>query len=129
MKTFTKKAVMAAIIAVVSVLVISCGTTREITVDRNIPKKESAVVFFPDTFIVQRFNGEDVSKKWKSGFLQFGVQVTVPAGESKIDFDLYSDWGHRVFRVKDLEVIYNFEAGKTYTLTFVPQKDGDWDGK
>ncbi|GHV21897.1 hypothetical protein FACS189494_07950 [Spirochaetia bacterium] len=121
MKTFTKRAALAALIAAVSVLAMSCSTTKDITVDNAVPQEESAVVFFPSTILVQRFNGEDVSKKWNT---RYSVRVRIPAGESKIEFDLY-DPGHnirgRVFRAKDLTVIYNFEAAKKYTLTFTTQ--------
>jgi len=118
-----------AFIVISAVSLIGCFSTPpgNITIDPNLPKEEAAVVIFHDTIYVKEYNGIDVESEW---YLKDGLRrviATIPTGETHLLFDIYASFERGnttyTFRPKDLELKFNFEAGKEYTVSLYASKN------
>jgi len=107
---------------------VSAGKT---TINPDLPKEKAAVVIFNRGLYVKEYNGIDVEDAWyPKGNLRH-MTVTMPAGETRLLFDMHVQFqrGNTIysFRPKDLELKFNFEAGKEYTVgVFASKNEGNF---
>jgi len=91
-----------------------------LTMDPNLPVEEAAVVVFGEAIYVKEYNGIDVEKAWYPKDRTREMTITVPAGEAHLLFDIYASWSRGnttySFKPKDMELKFDFEAGKEYTV-------------
>jgi len=99
----------------------------EITIDTNLPAEESAVVIFSESILVKEYNGIDVKDAWYPKDRTRKMTITMPAGEAHLLFDIYASWSrgqvNYYFEPKDVELKFNFEAGKEYTVSLYAGKN------
>jgi hypothetical protein len=97
-------------------LVMSCATSHMITIDETVPKNESAVVLFDHGVKVRTFNNVDVFDAWygRGWWTADSAKITVPAGEAKIEYDVYLKNNDVTYEADNLNLTYTFEAGKEY---------------
>ena len=97
-------------------------SARKITYDESVPPEKSALVVFSDIIRVRSYNGIDVGKAWYPKGKNRINKVTLPAGDTSIQFDLNAsvEVGNIIYYInqKDLELRFDFEAGKEYTVAF-----------
>lgn len=103
----------------------------KIAVDPDLPKENAAVVIFNDTINVKEYNGIDVREEWYPKGKWRRVTATMPGGETQFLFDINANFyrGNTTytFRPKDLELKFNFEAGKEYTVAlYVTKNEGSF---
>jgi len=115
-----------AFIALLAVSLTGCfslfGTRPGVTtIDPNLPIEQSAVVVFTNTMYVKEYNGINVEKEWYPKDKLRKMTVTMPAGETHLLFDIYTSFDRRntiyTFTPKDIELKFDFEAGKKYTVS------------
>ena len=122
------------IIALFAFLAISSSASAppgKITLDPGLPLEESAVVVFHSSICVKEYNGIGVENEWYPKDKLRKMTITMPAGETHLLFDIYASFDRRnttyTFRPKDLELKFNFEAGKEYTVSIYASKnEGDF---
>jgi hypothetical protein len=125
----TKYAAAAAAVCA-ALLVLGCGTIAAsiarqasagtIVYDQSLPPEESTLVAFGDTIYVMEYNGIAVREAWYPDGKYRINRVTLPAGETSILFDYRStvrqgDYTYTL-RGNGIELRFNFEAGKEYTV-------------
>ena len=122
---FTLHGVTILVITLFAFLAISSATTRApspgfITVDPDLPLEQSTVVKIYSYIFVAEYNGINVSDEWYPNGEWRNVTVTMPAGETHLLFDMNRRFsrGNTTYtlRLKDMELKFNFEAGKEYTV-------------
>jgi hypothetical protein len=126
MKHFNgKKLVSLGFIAAMALLATSCiSIPHKINFDDTVPKEETTVVLFAEGIHVLALNGVDVDEAWygSSYWSNESANVTLPAGETDVEYDLYyvqsNGQSSTTFSAKDLRLIYVFEAGKKYIVSF-----------
>jgi hypothetical protein len=98
-----------------------------ITIDPDLSKEKSTVVIFPDFFYIKEYNGIDVKNEWYPKEKLRRVTATMPAGDTHLLFDIYTSYSRGnttyTFTPKDLELKFNFEAGKEYTVSIFASKN------
>jgi hypothetical protein len=99
--------------------------------DPNLPIERAAVVIFPDFIQVKEYNGINVKDEWYPREKLRRVTSTLPAGEAHLLFDVYLSYSRGnttyTFRPKDLELKFDFEAGKEYTVSiYVSKNEGNF---
>jgi len=91
-----------------------------ITMDPDLPRDKAAVVIFGEEILVKEYNGIEVKSTWYPKDRTRIMTVTMPAGDAHLLFDIHGAWsrGNTTYRFtpKDMELKYNFEAGKEYTV-------------
>jgi hypothetical protein len=120
-----------AFIAVMAAILSGCFSLPAkpgvITIDPNHPKEESAVLIFPDFLYIKEYNGIDVESEWYPNDKLRKVTATIPAGDTHLLFDVYMSYSRGnttyTFRPKDMELKFNFEAGKEYTVSIYASKN------
>jgi len=99
----------------------------KIAVDPNLPVENAAVVVFSSSINVKEYNGIDVREEWYPKGRWRRVTATMPAGETQLLFDMDVSFGRGnntyTYRPKDLELKFNFEAGKEYTVSVYASKN------
>jgi hypothetical protein len=118
MRSIVKNSIFALVLLPFS-LFVSCVTTitTPIIVDTNIPEDQLAAVYFDSAekaFYPSEVNEIKLEPR--------GYALKVPAGETRIKGDMAYIYSaaesknevSQVFRRKDTEFIFSFEAGKTY---------------
>jgi hypothetical protein len=100
-------------------LFVSCVTTisTPVIVDKTIPAEQLAAIYFDSTG--RSFYPSEVNEKKLE---PRGYALMIPSGETRIKGDMtyvYTEAESKnevgqIFRRKDSEFIFNFEAGKTY---------------
>jgi hypothetical protein len=118
------------VIALFAFLAISSATTARpgvITIDPDLPKEKSAVVVFHSSINVKEYNGINVKGEWYPKGEWRKLTATIPAGETHLLFDIHAsfDRGNTTysFRPKDLELKFDFEAGREYTMSIYASKN------
>jgi hypothetical protein len=101
------------------------------TIDPNLPIEQSAVVAFQSSMHIKEYNGISTEKEWYPKDRLRKMTVTMPAGETHLLFDLYTSFSRGnttyTFRPKDLELKFDFEAGKKYTVgVYASQNEGNF---
>jgi len=103
----------------------------KITIDTELPHEKTAVVVFSSAIYVKEYNGIDVKDTWYPKNI-FGddlrkMTITMPAGETHLLFNIYASWSRGnttyTFRPKDLELKFDFEAGKEYSVSLYAGKN------
>ena len=124
----------AAILAIVFFAFLAMGSLLSIptppgktTIDPDLPQEETAVVVFSDSICVKEYNGINVEKEWYPGKLR-KMTVTMPAGNTHLLFDILTvfERGNNnfyTFDPRNLELNFNFEAGKEYTVSVYASKN------
>ena len=117
-----------AFIAVMAILLGGCfSLPGKVTVDPDIPIEESAVVKFYSSVYVKEYNGINVEDGWYRGDGTKNLTATIPAGETHLLFDIYASFDRRnttyFFEPKNIELKFNFEAGKEYTVNVYASKN------
>ena len=99
----------------------------KITIDEDIPLEKAAVVVFHSSINIKEYNGINVEKELYPRDKLRNMTVTMPAGETHLLFDIYAsfDRGNTTytFRPKDLELKFDFEAGREYTVSIFASKN------
>jgi len=99
----------------------------KMTIDPDLSKAESAVVIFHNSINVKEYNGISVKDEWYPKGKWRRMTVTIPGGETHLLFDIDAgfDRGNTTytFRPRDLELKFNFEAGKEYTVSLYASKN------
>lgn len=128
--TKAKQYAAAAAAVCAALLVLGCGTIADsiarqasagtIVYDQSLPPEESTLVVFGDTIYVLEYNGITVKEVWYPTGKYRINKVTLPAGETSVLFN-YSTairQGDYIYRVRGegIELRFNFEAGKEYTV-------------
>ena len=98
-----------------------------VTMDPNLPKEKAAVVVFHSSIKVKEYNGIDVKGNWYPKDEWRKITATIPGGETHLLFDIWGvfDRGNitYTFEPKDLELKFDFEAGKEYTVSIYASKN------
>ena len=106
---------------------ISTTPPGKTTIDPDMPLEEAAVVVFHNSVNIKEYNGINIEKEWYPKDKLRKMTVTMPAGETHLLFDIYAsfDRGNTTytFRPRDLELKYDFEAGKEYTVSVYASKN------
>jgi len=112
-------------------MVMSCQSTYEITINENIPENQNAKIYINSTgndgwFYVSKWNEKNIreelygDKKWWGDGDE--VILNVPAGMSRITFDIEFNINNpekhepSTYRSRDVELQYQFDAGKSYRI-------------
>jgi len=107
----------------------SCFSTPpgKLAIDPDLPADKTSVVIFNESLFIKEYNGIDVKSKWYAKDRIRKMTVTLPEGEAHLLFDIYAAWnrGNTIyhFRPKDLELKFNFEAEKEYTVALYAGKN------
>ena len=106
------------------------STPRNITVDPNIPVEEAAVVKIDYNIAVREYNGIDIEKAWYPKDDLKAINAAIPPGETHLLFDIYKVFNRGnssfSFTAKDIELKYDFEAGKKYRLGLYTEDIGNF---
>jgi hypothetical protein len=98
-----------------------------ITIDPDLPKEKAAVVVFHSSINVKEYNGIDVKDEWYPKDKWRKVTATIPGGETHLFFDIWAGFERGnttyTFKPKDIELKFNFEAGKEYTVSIYASKN------
>ena len=122
------------VIALFAFLAISTTVSAppgKMTIDSDLPKEKSAVVIFPSSINIKEYNGINVKDEWYPKGKWRKMTVTIPGGETHLLFDISAsfDRGNTTytFTPKDLELEFNFEAGKEYTVgLYISKNEGSF---
>jgi hypothetical protein len=91
------------------------------TIDPDIPPEKAAVVVFNSAVNIKEYNGINIEKEWYPKDKLRKMTATMPAGDTHLLFDLYASFERGnttyTFRPRDLELKFNFEAEKEYTVS------------
>jgi len=113
-----KKITFSFLLAVsVSLLAVSCSTTK--VFDKSIPVEETAEIEIMNSIYLITFNGENVSKKYKTPNLGT-LKLRIPAGQHNLSFNIFYSDTKNVIRANDLRVRYNFKPGHNYIVRSDP---------
>jgi len=110
-------------------LLFGCGTPPgKVTYDPDLPKEKTTLVVFADSIQVQQYNGIDVKESWYPNGKWRKNTVTLPGGPAVIVFNCWFSvsQGNTIwtFKQEELELRYDFEAGKEYTFSPYSEKTG-----
>lgn len=116
-----KKIHLIIILAVITFIFLSCGTTVNIF-DESIPPEDSVALRIEPSITIKSYNGINVNLK--TAFLGMGATgFTIPAGDTSFIVDLEivinnnAITGSRtILKVRNVEMSYKFEGGKEYLL-------------
>ncbi|MDR1507794.1 MAG: hypothetical protein LBI67_11900 [Treponema sp.] len=124
----------ATVVLSTALLVSSCSSIARqipadtIVFDESLPPGQTALVIFGDTIHVLEYNSIDVEEAWYPGGKDRINKVVLPAGETLIRFNArvtvrkinYSN----TFNEDGIQMRFNFEAGKEYTIAFYSKSEG-----
>jgi hypothetical protein len=132
-----KKYVLATAVFCAALMVFGCGTigaiarqasAGTIVYDETVPAEQSALIVFSDTIHVLEYNGIAVEEAWYPNEKYRINKVTLPAGETSIRFNLRASisQGNYITNISadDIELRFNFEAGKEYTVALYSKSLG-----
>jgi hypothetical protein len=113
----TIKLINKVIIAAAAFFLFSCGSVTTNVFDESIPVERTALLKFDPALTVKSYNGVNV--ELTTGAFSY-TGFTIPAGAAKIvvDLDTGRQMGNVSYRALNVEINYNFEAGKEYMLRF-----------
>jgi hypothetical protein len=130
MKNTKAKKYAAAAAVCAALLVFGCGTIAgsiakqasagTVVYDDSLPAEASTLVVIGDAIHVLEYNGIAVEEAWYPNGKYRINKVTLPAGETSLLFNYDStikrgDYTYTL-RGKSIELRFNFEAGKEYTV-------------
>ncbi|MDR2766980.1 MAG: hypothetical protein LBB82_01500 [Treponema sp.] len=87
------------------------------------PEQGAEVTFWPEIY-VSTINGIEVEEAWygKWNGHSSPITATIPAGETIVGFDIYGSDNNfiysTIYTIDDLQMKFNFEAGKKYAVRF-----------
>jgi hypothetical protein len=126
-------AALAALICAVLPL-LGCGTivkqimTLSVVYDESLPKEETALVVFSEAIRVVEYNGIAVEDTWYPDKKLRRNKATLPAGETSIVFNYRGSINAGNTRIsfhgEGIELHFDFEAGKEYTMGMYTQSLG-----
>jgi hypothetical protein len=126
-----KKFIPFVLVIFVALAVTGCSTPPgKIIYDPALPPEKTTYVVFESSIYILEYNGIDVSKTWYPKDLPRINKVTLPAGDTSIRFNLNAFFHppltnvNYTVRMDDVELRYNFEAGKEYTFGFYYKSQG-----
>jgi hypothetical protein len=107
--------------ALMAVLLSGCiSMPRNVMIDSELPKEQTALVSIDNEIQVVEFNGINIRDAWYGGDKWYHINAVIPAGETRLLFNLGSSFmrGNVSYTIRrnDLQLVYNFEAGKEYTF-------------
>jgi hypothetical protein len=97
---------------------------REYVWDDNLPENEVAHITIPAkgwVLMIKNYNGAEV--RWSNNITQ-KADVYIPAGEARLLCNALLVTGVGSMRIDGLPVVYKFEAGKQYFMTFTKLPKG-----
>ena len=114
------------------VILFGCGTARtppgKIVYDPDLPGEKTTMVVFVGSIQVQQYNGIDVKEAWYPNGKWRKNTVTLPGGPAAIVFNcsFSVSQGNTIwsFKQEELELRFDFEAGKEYTFSPYSEKTG-----
>jgi hypothetical protein len=133
-----KKYVLLAAVLCAALLASGCSSIArqasagKIVYDESLPPEQTALVVFSDTIHVIEYNGIAVKDSWYPKGKYRINKVTLPAGETAILFNLrftieYARSSTTV-SMEDIELRFDFEAGKEYTVAVYTKSLGFFKG-
>lgn len=125
----SQKKLFTGLIVFTALLMIGCSTPPgKVTYDPELPPEKTTKVIFEETIKVTQYNGIDVLEAWYPKGKARKNTVTLPGGNSTIIFNLNAaiTIGNTTYFIeaKDLELRFDFEAGKSYTFGVYTEKMG-----
>jgi hypothetical protein len=113
------------IIAVFTVYILSgCAFPGKVLVDPDIPSEKNTIVIFESTIEIVEYNGVNVTKLWyPTGYLRKNT-VTLPAGPATFSINCFARLYKTIVSIKDIELRFNFEAGKNYRVAAIYDRTG-----
>lgn len=101
----------------------------DINMAPELPEEQTAVVTISEVIEVYAYNGIDVSKTWHPKRKNRVVKAVLPSGETALSLNLHAEFtvGNTIYisDIEDVEVRYNFEAGKEYTIGMYAKRTED----
>ncbi|MDR1308086.1 MAG: hypothetical protein LBK74_11000 [Treponema sp.] len=126
MKNMVKNCAGVAVVLCTALLFSGCSSIArqlsagKIIYDESLPVEQNALVVFSDTIHVLEYNGIGVEDSWYPKGKYRINKITLPAGETTIQFNLraYVSQGNYSVSIKadNIELRFNFEAEKEYTV-------------
>jgi hypothetical protein len=93
---------------------------RNVTIDPDLPVEEAAAVRVDSTIFVKEYNGINVKDSWYTKDKLKAINAVMPAGDTHFLFDLNVVFSRSnatyTLKGSDLELKFNFEAGKKYRI-------------
>ena len=110
-----------ACIALMAVLLSGCiSMPRNVMIDSELPKEQTALVSIDNEIQIVEFNGINIRDAWYGGDKWYHINAVIPAGETRLLFNLSTTFFREnvSYWIKrdNLQLVYNFEAGKEYTF-------------
>jgi hypothetical protein len=133
-----KALVYGALAAGLFIILSSCSSTFKLVVDEDNPVEQNALIIVDSGagfFILKEWNGIEIremlyKKRWLTS--NDTVRLTVPAGDTSIGFDISftfsNQYSSTTYKMDDIELNYNFEAGKRYRITGATKSMGFFKG-
>jgi hypothetical protein len=124
-----KKLSFAAVVVFAALVVSGCFSTPpgKIVYDPDLPKEQTAYVVIDSTIEVVEYNGINVNKAWYPRNNLRLNKITLPAGDTTLGINIKgaAARGNTIYniRINDLQLKYNFEAGKDYTIALFNTKN------
>jgi hypothetical protein len=126
-----KKFITFTMVIFAALAVCACSTpSGKIVYDPALPAEKTTLVVFDSSIYILAYNGIDVSSTWYPNDKLRTNKITLPAGDTSIRFNLRAYFSPPMsnitynVRMEDVELRYNFEAGKEYTFTFYYKSQG-----
>jgi len=102
----------------------------KISMNGDIPQEKSAIVMVCDDIVITELNGVDVEHILYPKNARRNLLLTIPAGETHFNYNMHwtvstgqvSSW----IEGKDLKFLFNFEAGKEYTVGYYAKYVGSF---
>jgi hypothetical protein len=90
------------------------STIRGLIVDVNNPPEQNVLISLPYSFFLKKWNGINIEKHLS----RVNGRLFVPAGNNKMIFDVsyYYYLDKETYTFKNVELQYDFEAGKKYWI-------------
>jgi len=106
------------------------NTPHDITGDPDLPVEATAVVRINYEIHVKEYNGINVQDVWYSDKSVKTINAPIPGGETRLVFDIDKVFERRnstyTFNRKNIELKYNFEAGKKYMVGIYSEDIGNF---
>jgi hypothetical protein len=95
-----------------AMLVFSCSTSAGIVYDESIPLDETSWININNLGTITGYNG--IAVNWK---LRGSKMVQIPAGNTLLEVDVYSQLGNTIYQGKGMLFAYNFQPEKQYFIS------------
>ena len=102
-------------VLVFAILLSGCATSNTLNIfDKDLPAEKSATLSFYPEWTLRSYNGIDIELKTGTDRTDF----IIPAGKTELLMDLKSLIGYTYYFADNVNLTYNFEAGRKYAIRF-----------